>query len=249
MVKNIIKFAPAVWAEIHFNTVLTQYDKRAVFTDAYFEALNKRRDEKSNLYWKLTSFQIIIQVSLVMAAFGISTEVTQFGIKIQIDKFKELLLLVYAIISFFLAIMKNDIMMMRAVLKAKIRRQIDAIENIQLEWLRDQASKTLDMQYMDKIGDSAVLHVLGFIQNRTILEKIRAIMIGIIITITGASIVIIMILLQGFVIYNVFSAPSFHFLFSWSVCTLSILSSLAWVVLHTPYWVDQINDSPPKVQN
>lgn len=231
------KFDRQTWAQIQYQTMFMQYEKAGVptpFNDAYFEAVERRYDAKFSAMTKLMIIYTGLMVVLAMSVFGLKPEVSLQGITVKVDLARELLLWIAAVISTFLALIHNDVLLMKSMLTARIRLMVDQgpfKDALFLERLRD----AIGLRHMDTFMQHLPAHTGPFPELDTKWNKWRAVIIGLIGLACFGGLVLSNIGLMAFVIYTIWNEPAIYPWLSKAICVFAVASNLLWAALTIRY--------------
>jgi hypothetical protein len=233
-------FSRPIWSKIHFHTILQQYaDRPEVFDDAYFEALQRRRDSKFALQGKLLVAYLILMLAMALSVFGLSPEISQFGINLKVDPARDLLLAVTTSISFICAMIHNDLTLMQAMLRARTQHLLATGKSKLLE-LQVQAGQARDMMYTDSFGDYLPTHLYPFEEQTTRWNTLRVKLIGALAAVVSLAFIISFVSLQLYVVWLTWTNPALLPWLSRLICIYALSANLLWIVMAFPYKIRSI---------
>ncbi|MFC3676230.1 hypothetical protein [Ferrovibrio xuzhouensis] len=231
------KFDRQTWAQIKYQTILMQYRDSGAhnpFDDAYFSAVERRYEAKFAVMTKLMIAYTALMIILAMSAFGLKPEVSQFGVTVNVDLARELLLFIATVISTFLALIHNDVLLMKSMLNARIRLTVD--EGPFTDALfQERIREAIGLRHMDTYMQHLPAHSLLMPELDSGWNRWRAIIIALVALFCLGCFVVANVGLMGFVIYTIWNGPAIDPWLSRSICVFAVASNLLWVTLTIKY--------------
>lgn len=235
-------------SRMHYQTILQQYDlagRPQLFDDAYFDAIAKRRDDRHSHYMKLISFNVIVMLLLGLAAFGIKPKYEFQGLALEIDRIKELLLFLSTCVAFVCVMERNDLVMLREVLRARLIRRQNEYPEVSWPLMRSMAFNTYDLRYMDILMDHTMIHIDDLEEAQPPGIRVRATLLRRLLIGLSWCFRISFMGIQAAILYDIAMAPSFHWAVSWTVVALSVATSLLSYLTTLPYLAPRVEAKPP----